>query len=104
MNKYTSSSQAVITKTFQVSETCVVSINNEISCSLSQPFLTTKGLKKGVELQRGDVLMKINNKPEPILDLRYEDKTIGMFMIALSENHLFYAADYIVHKKIIDTD
>lgn len=93
---------AAVIRTFQVDENCIISINKGISCSLTQPFLTTQGLKKALELKRGDILVKSNRKVEPILDLQYKNRPARMYMIGLSDKHLFYAADYVVHNKLYD--
>lgn len=90
---------ATVKDKFCKKENRLICINNKITVSHSQAFLTAQGFKKAADLKEGDLLMSFN-EPEPIITINRLDTPMDVYTISLSAGHLFYAEDFIVHNKM----
>ena len=87
---------AIVQDKFCKKENWLVCINNKITVSQSQRFLTTQGFKKGSGSKQDDMLMTFNGL-EPVITINHLHTPMDVHMINLSSGHLFYAEDFIVH-------
>jgi hypothetical protein len=74
---------AIVQKKFCEKEDWLICINDKITASRSQRFLTTQGFKKAADLKQGDILMSFN-KPEPITTINHLHAPTDVYMISLS--------------------
>ena len=86
----------IVPDKFCKKEDWLVRINNKITVSHGQRFLTTQGFKKAADLKEGDMLRTFD-EPEPIITLNHLHTPMDVYMISLSSGHIFYAEDFIVH-------
>lgn len=89
---------AIVKDKFCKKEDRLVCINNKITASHGQRFLTTQGFKKAADVKQGDMLMSLQ-EPEPVITINHLHTPMDVYMISLSSGHLFYAENVIVHNK-----